>query len=271
MAKTLSTVAVTLMLYSPASAQAANAVVQPPPFSSMQPGAALAPWVPVRLGIGKRPTRYEWVRDGDEVVLHAVADRAASGVAHPVAIDVRKTPLMAWRWKVAGLIPDADVRVAAHEDSPVRILLGFDGDRSKLTPIERMQHAIWKQIVGHEPPYATLAYVWSNDLAADTLIDSPHTRRIQLIVASTGARSVGSWQSLARDVRADFRRAFGEAPGMLISISIVTDTDDTRSHAEAWYGDIRFGAATRVPADRPAPEAPTAAAPAGAPPGASAR
>jgi hypothetical protein len=61
-----------------------------------------------------------------------------------------------------------------------------------------------------------------------------------MIVASSGAAGVGAWQSLTRDVRADFRRAFGEEPGALRAVGVLTDTDNTDGHAEAWYGDIRF-------------------------------
>jgi hypothetical protein len=41
-----------------------------------------------------------------------------------------------------------------------------------------------------------------------------------------------------RTVQADFVKAFGEEPGALISISIMTDTDNTKSIARAWYGPI---------------------------------
>ena len=36
----------------------------------------------------------------------------------------------------------------------------------------------------------------------------------------------------------DFQRAFGEAPGPLTSIALMTDTDNTASSAEAWYGPV---------------------------------
>jgi hypothetical protein len=44
--------------------------------------------------------------------------------------------------------------------------------------------------------------------------------------------------SYQRNIKADFEKAFGEAPGALIGIAIMTDTDNTRSHAQAWYGPI---------------------------------
>ncbi len=223
-----------------ASPQSIGATMEPAAFSKMWPGAALAPWAPIRLGPTKRATRYDLVDDGDAPVLHAVADGAASGLAYPASFDLRETPIMAWRWRIAGLIPDADARVASREDSPARIVLEFDGDKSKLSAADRLLYKLGEQVTGREAPYATLAYIWSNALAVDTVISSPLTRRIRMVVASSGATGVGVWRSLARDVVADFHRAFGESPGRLLSVGVLTDTDDTGGHAEAWYGDIRF-------------------------------
>jgi hypothetical protein len=47
-----------------------------------------------------------------------------------------------------------------------------------------------------------------------------------------------------RDIRADYRKAFGEEPGRLIAVGIMTDTDNTKSTAQAWYGPVVLGAAT---------------------------
>jgi hypothetical protein len=38
---------------------------------------------------------------------------------------------------------------------------------------------------------------------------------------------------------ADFQRAFGESPGQLVGIALLTDTDNTGAKAEACYGDVR--------------------------------
>ena len=42
------------------------------------------------------------------------------------------------------------------------------------------------------------------------------------------------------DLYADFKRAFGEEPGPITGIGIMTDTDNTGEKARAWYGDIRL-------------------------------
>ncbi len=52
------------------------------------------------------------------------------------AFDIRSAPIVEWRWKVGSLIEGADNRVAAKEDSPVRLMFAFDGDKSRL-PLRR--------------------------------------------------------------------------------------------------------------------------------------
>jgi hypothetical protein len=48
-------------------------------------------------------------------------------------------------------------------------------------------------------------------------------------------------------VVADYRRAFGEAPGRLIGIAVMTDSDNTASSTEAHYGDLTLLSAIGKP------------------------
>jgi hypothetical protein len=237
----LDVAAATLAFLSLAYADAPAALrTHPAPFSSMHPGQPVAPWTLVLIGVGKRATRYDLVVDDGAIVLHAVADNAASALAHPMHSELRDAPVVAWRWKIAGAISGADPHKASREDAPARLVLEFDGDRSRLPLLDRSIYGLARRAAGRELPYATLMYIWSSDERVGTVIANPHTRRIQMIVASNGTGGVNRWQSLARNVRADFLRAFGEEPGTLIAVGVLTDSDNTDGHAEAWYGDIRF-------------------------------
>ena len=186
------------------------------------------------------PTIYRFVEDQGVVVLHAHAEAAASGLMAPVRFDINASPIMQWRWKVANLIDEADNAVASREDSPVRIVLNFDGDKSKLSLKDKASSAIAQRISGHELPYAELMYIWSNQAPVGTVIANPHTNRIQMIVASSGTASVGQWVTIRRNVAEDFRRAFGAPPGLLLEVGVFSDTDNTGATIDAWYGDIRF-------------------------------
>ncbi|MCC7325283.1 MAG: DUF3047 domain-containing protein [Burkholderiales bacterium] len=211
------------------------------PFSAARPGTKPpSGWEPLLFGPLKSPTEYRLVDDAGIVVLHAKANAAASGLVHPVRFDIRSAPYIQFRWKISNLIEDADNRIAAKEDSPVRVTLGFDGNRSKLSLSERTASLIARQATGRDLPYAQLVYIWANTATVGTVIANPHTRRVQMIVAVSGGASVGKWVTVKRNVVEDFRRAFGEEPGLLTDFGVLTDTDNTGASVEAWYGDIRF-------------------------------
>ena len=233
--------ALALAASSVASAQKMEGTPLVTPFSAAQPGTALPPgWEVLSLGSTKTPTEFKFVEEAGAVVLKAHAEAAASGLNHRVKFDIKSAPIIEFRWKVANLIEGADNHVASKEDSPVRIVLGFDGDRSKLTFGEKTKSLLAKSASGKELPYAQLIYVWANKHPVGTVIANPHTKRVEMVVAVSGAADVGKWVTLSRNVVDDFKRAFGEEPGLMIDVGILTDTDNTGATVDAWYGDIRF-------------------------------
>jgi hypothetical protein len=68
-----------------------------------------------------------------------------------------------------------------------------------------------------------------------------------MIVAESGRDRVGEWHEVTRNIIEDYRRAFGEEPGKITAIGIMTDTDNTGDNAHAWYGDIEFRKAVAPP------------------------
>jgi hypothetical protein len=218
----------------------------PAPFSAGKAGANLPPgWEPFKISDRKTPTVYTLVEDEGIVVLHAKAIAAASGLAQFTVFDIRSAPVVEWRWKASGLVDGADNRVAAKEDAPARLAFGFDGDNSQLPLLERAILAVAQKLSGRELPYALLQYVWASKLPIGTVIENPRTRRVRMIVVASGAGGIGKWQSFSRNLYEDYRHAFGEEPGNLIEIGVLTDTDNTGGSVEAWYGDIRFRPADR--------------------------
>jgi Protein of unknown function (DUF3047) len=236
--------ALALAMSSATNAQRMEGAPLVAPFSAAKPGTALpSGWEVLSLGSTKTPTEFKFVEEGGAVVLKAHAEAAASGLNHRVKFDITSAPIIQFRWKVANLIEDADNRVASKEDSPVRIVLGFDGDKSKLTLGEKTKSLLARSATGKELPYAQLIYVWANKYPVGTVIPNPHTKRVEMVVAVSGAAEVGKWVTLSRNVVDDFKRAFGEEPGLMTDVGILTDTDNTGATVDAWYGDIQFLAA----------------------------
>ena len=223
------------------SAAQAAARAPEPVFSSGQPGSTMpGGWQRVPLNDKKTPTVYTLDSDDGQVVVKAEARSAVSMLMRRTEVDLARTPIVRWRWKVAEPPPGADNAQRSKEDSAARLLFVFDGDRDRLSAGDRSVMRLAKSMSGRELPYATLMYVTSEVAAVGTIVPNPHTRRVQMVVASSHADAQGRWLERSRDLDRDFRAAFGEAPGRLIAFGVMTDSDNTKSDVRAWYGDITF-------------------------------
>jgi hypothetical protein len=232
-------------------------------FSWNAPGDGVPQgWQPWTFTRFKRPTEYRLIDMDGRTVIRARASNSASGLVHPVDIDPKEYPFLHWHWKVDELIAKADNTKRATEDAPVRLVVSFDGDLDKLPMDEQVFYGNVKLISGQQLPYATLMYIWENRVARGNIIPNAHTSRIKMLVAESGREKLGSWQEVTRNVYNDYKRAFGEEPGRITSIGIMTDTDNTGENAYAYYGDIQF----LRQANRPAMLPPLAPVPAPAPP-----
>jgi Protein of unknown function (DUF3047) len=210
-------------------------------FSAAKPGDVLpSGWRVWHLSNLKRPTEYRLVDHDGRTVIFARARSSASGLIFPVSIDPKEYPLLHWRWNVPALIRRADNTRRATEDSPARIVIAFDGDRSKLPLEERLFADQFRLFTQQEFPYALLMYIWENRAPVGSVIDNLHTSRIKMIVADSGDENLGTWREQTRNVYEDYRRAFGEEPPRIRSVGIMTDTDNTGEEAEAYYGDVGF-------------------------------
>jgi hypothetical protein len=137
------------------------------------------------------------------------------------------------------LIATADNYQRDAEDSPARIILGFDGDKDALPFADQILFETARVITGHDFPYATLMYVWENKAPVGTVIASTRSGRIRMMVAASGPDGIGQWHEFTRNIAEDYEKAFGEKPGRLIGVGVMTDTDNTGETVDAWYGDIR--------------------------------
>jgi hypothetical protein len=225
----------------PVASRAADAPDGVVAFSSARSGGSLpAPWTPFKINDRKVLTRYDLVDDGGTVVLKAHAERAASGVGHVAPAGWENLPMLEWRWKISAPLADADPANGAKEDAPARVLMEFDGDRSKLTFKEKTVDSVSEQLAGRPLPFATLMYIHAANVPVGTIVSNPHTKRIQMIVVASGNTAVGAWQTVTRNWRDDYQKAFGQPPGPLIKVGVMTDTDNTGATVDAWYGDIRL-------------------------------
>lgn len=187
---------------------------------------------------GKQATtyRYEWI-DGRHA-MQATAKMSASMLRQSVRVSPARLGVIRFSWKVPQLIAGADLTLRETHDSPVRLALAFDGDRSRFSMKNAMLSELALALTGEALPYATLMYVWCNACPQGEVLSSPRTDRIREIPLESGPDQLGQWRHYERDIRADYEKAFGEAPGALLDVGLMTDTDNTRQKTTAWYGAV---------------------------------
>lgn len=199
-----------------------------------------APWQVEQLNKDIPPTRYrlrEW--DGVPAVeAHAVKSMAL--LARPVEVDLGKTPILCWRWRIEAPLKSADMTTKAGDDYAARVYLSFDVPPDTLGLGTRMALGLARSLRGNTVPDAAINYIWDNRHPVGTWQPNAYTDRARMLVLRTGAGEAGRWVTERRDVGADFQQAFGHAPLRLTGLALAADTDNTGEEARAGFADFRF-------------------------------
>ena len=166
-------------------------------------------------------TLYRIVEHGGRKVLQADSHAGASGLYREMRVDLTRTPFLRWSWSVDHVLESVDERSKGGDDYPARVYVVVSGGA-----------AFWRT--------RSLVYVWSSSEPVGSTWHNAYTSNARVIAVRSG--QPGAWQQERRDVRADFRRLFGDDIEALDAVAIMTDTDNSGQSARAWYGDISFSA-----------------------------
>lgn len=209
------------------------------PFSEMKPTSKLpSGWKSISLAAAFKKTQYALVREDGQVVVRARSEDAAAGLGTERRIDPTTHPVVQWRWKVDSIVEKANVRNKSTEDCSACLFLLFEYNDLDLIP--RLKIVAMRALGYDAIPTRAITYMWANQGEKDTVIPSPYAPWIKHVVVQSGTTRVGTWMDERRNVRADYRRIFGEEPPPIEGIGIMTDTDNTDGTATAYYGDIVF-------------------------------
>jgi hypothetical protein len=209
-------------------------------FSAGRPGLAHTDgWKPLAFKKVLAPTAYELVLDAHTVVVKATSNASASGLIKKVKIDPSTFPVVRWRWKIENVLSRSDVTRKSGDDYPARLYITFEYDPNKVSFGKKLKYQAGKVLFG-DIPIAALNYIWDTKTAVGTIVDNAYTDFAKMIVVESGGAKVGGWVEESRNVFEDYRQAFGEEPPLINGVAIMTDTDNTKERAVAYYGDIRF-------------------------------
>ncbi|MCY3670744.1 MAG: DUF3047 domain-containing protein [Alphaproteobacteria bacterium] len=164
-------------------------------------------------------TRYRIAKADGTRVLEADSAAGASSLYLEREIDLAARPVLEWRWRVEAPLSVPDERVKAGDDFAARVYVVAPGEGLFALPI-------------------AISYVWAGSAPVGADWPNPFTSRVRMVAVESGTAHAGQWRSYRRNLREDFRRLFGREVDELEGVAVMTDADNSRQRARAWYGDI---------------------------------
>ena len=153
--------------------------------------------------------------------LKAVADNAASGLGKEVKIDLNKTPFINITWKIEKDLPGIKENTKKGHDFAARV---FAVKKTGATPLSNR----------------AINYVFSSNNEIGFSSPSPYTKKsIDNVLAST-KKNLEEWVTVKANVKEDFKRFHDLDVNELDGLAIMSDTDNSKMKAIAYYQNIYF-------------------------------
>lgn len=203
-------------------------------------GGLPAGWQVEHLNAKFPPTEYRQRAWDGVAAVEATAVKSMALLGRKLDVDLEKTPVLCWRWRIDAPLASADLNTKAGDDYAARVYITFAVPPEALGFATRTKLSLARSIWGPSVPDAAINYVWDNKHPVGTLKPNAYTDRAQMLVVESGAGKAGRWVVERRNVRDDFKRAFGDLPGKPNGLAIASDTDNTGESARAGFADFHF-------------------------------
>ena len=164
--------------------------------------------------------------------LDIVSDGTVSLVWRPVDGALRAAKGASWRWRVTEGVVPTDLTRKGGDDRNLALYFVFVDEGTAAG----LKGGNARQLLGN-PNTRALIYVWGGDHAEGSILPSPYHPGLRTKVLRTGATGTFSERV---DLAADYRRAFGSAPGVLVGLGVSADSDDTDGRVRASVADLRL-------------------------------
>ena len=171
--------------------------------------------------------------------LCARSRASASALYKEVSVELKELPILSWRWRVGGVLPGGDARRKSGDDYPARVYVTFAYVPERTPLLERVKYRLVKALYGKTPANA-INYIWANKLKKNEALPNPYTTKVMMVAVESGVALAGDWVTESRNVYEDYLKFFGGEPPVVVSIAVMTDSDNTKGEAEACYDDIVF-------------------------------
>lgn len=216
---TAKTVAITALLSAVSTAHLAqaNISVSDEPSGQFSSGS-LASWEERSF---KGNTHYELVQDNGVQVLKGQTRGQASVLYKERSIDLDKTPIVNWSWKIDKTYDGIDERTRGGDDYPARLYV-----------VAKVGFLPWETLA--------INYVWASNTEIGESWKNPFTDKAIMVVVDSGDMNAGKWTMHSRNVAQDFKNLFGKNIDEINGYAVMVDGDNSGQEATSWFGEISF-------------------------------
>lgn len=169
----------------------------------------------------KGHTNYEFISEGSSIILKADCDKGASALYRYMKVDLTKTPILRWAWKIDKTHDGLDDVSRDGDDYAARVYVIYKGKMP------------WDVIA--------INYVWANTQHQGKTWFNAFSKRSVMVAQKSGRPyDTNIWLNEQRNVRQDFKDYFGRDVPRINGIALMTDCDNGGGKTKGYYRDIWF-------------------------------
>ena len=171
----------------------------------------------------KKKTNYTLGSNENGNYLKAEAEGVASGLGIEKKINLLKTPYINITWKVEKDLSGIDELSKKGHDYAARVFV------IKKTGSTALSNR-------------AINYVFSSNEPINKFWKSPFTKKSTDYVLSTTINNFDEWVTVKSNVREDFKKLYNLDVNEIDGVALMTDTDNSKKLAIAYYQNIYFSA-----------------------------
>lgn len=206
-----------------------------------EPSASVPePWQRVVVNDTLKPTQYRVSTVDGITGIEAIADNSMALMGRQIRVDLSKTPVLCWRWRIDAPLNSADMKTKAGDDYAARVYVALSIPPQNMSFVTRAKLKLGRAVFGDQIPDGALNYVWDNRYPVGTTMANAYTDLTRMIVVNSGAAKAGQWLMVRRDLSADIEQHFPHQAAAPTLLAVASDTDNTGEKAHAYFADFRL-------------------------------
>lgn len=157
------------------------------------------------------------VKDQGVSALRLRSANTSYSLQKEVKVDLKKFPMLTWKWKVTKLPVGGDFRKSATDDQAAQLFVAFSKSKA-------------------------IVYVWSSTVPKGLMQSTSPApfMTVQVVVVESGPTKKGKWVGERRNVYQDYKKLFGSEPPEVSGMRLQINSQHTGTTAESYFANVAF-------------------------------